>query len=156
MNAIKKKFKSQNFSELPSLTVKERDIRSPTKFKDLRSRMISPVSTRSKNKSYPLPKSRRELETLTHLSPYTINSTEEQSIIHERVRMKVIEAKMSRFSGFKSPRILSKKLIDHINSSNQYEAPNFSEFTDAVHEHNHWEYSRKFKAQKNDLTMLSL
>ena len=48
-----------------------------------------------------------------------IQWTEEQDLINKRVRMKVIEAKMSRYAGFKSPRVLLNKLINNpINNTN--------------------------------------
>ena len=152
---IKKKLREieQKNSKLPLLSKGSRRVCSPTKMSDLKERMHSPVGDRVYNLT-----SRKKSSTSSNsesqnlMSSYTTQWTREQSIIHEKVRMKVIEAKMSRFAGFKSPRILHSKFFDNrIN----FDVSDFDvvETTEAAHRRKE---SKSLGIKNSDLSILSL
>ena len=72
--------------------------------------------------------------------------------------MRVLEARMSRFTGFKSPRILLSKLIDRSNVNDQYDYDilNASEVTNEVHNNEALKNSLNSRLQNKDLKFLSL
>ena len=92
------------------------------------------------------------------LEANTIELTEEQTIINEKAKMRVLEARMSRFTGFKSPRILLSKLIDHNSPNDKYdnEIMNAHEVTDEVHKIENLKNSLNPRLQNKGLTFLSL
>ena len=127
--------------------------------RELSRRMISPISYRKKkNTDAPLPLLILSPRRSNILDENTSEWTEEQTIINQKVKMRVLEARMSRFAGFKSPRILIKKLIDRtsICIQNKFDPINSIEVTDEVYKKENWENSSGCKFQNNDLTILSL
>ena len=137
----------------------DRNVKSPTKMREYRERMISPINFRKrKNTSAPLPLSILSPRPSNILDENTTEWTEEQTIINEKAKMRVLEARMSRFTGFKSPHILFKKLIDRMSICVQknFDSINSIEVTDEVYKNENWENSSSFRYQNNDLTILSL
>ena len=104
--------------------------------RELSRRMISPISYRKKKNTHaPLPLLILSPRRSNILDENTSEWTEEQTIINQKVKMRVLEARMSRFAGFKSPRILIKKLIDRtsICIQNKFDPINSIEVTDEVY-----------------------
>ena len=98
---IKWKVGSQKYSKLPSLNSNDRKVKSPTKMWELTSRMTSPVYLRKrKNKSTLIQPSILTPRLRNVLDANTSDLTEEQSMINEKAKMRVLEARMSRFTGF--------------------------------------------------------
>ena len=126
---------------------------------ELTARIISPINTRARKfKSNPLSSSILTPEPCRTLLKNTIEWTEEQSIIQEKAKMRVLEARMSRFTGFKSPRILLSKLIDQNSTSGQYnyDIINPVEVTEEVQKNEKVKHLINRRLQNKDLTVLSL
>ena len=72
--------------------------------------------------------------------------------------MRVLEARMSRFTGFKSPRILLSKLIDQNSTSGQYnyDIINPVEVTEEVQKNEKVKHLINRRLQNKDLAVLSL
>ena len=118
----KRKVTTQKQSKLPSLSGRERLICSPTKMNEFRTRMLSPVNTRARKYDCgSIPPAILTPEPCRILEANTIELTKEQTIINEKAKMRVLEARMSRFTDFKSPRILLSKLIDHNSPNDKYD-----------------------------------
>ena len=98
----------------PNLNLKERKHRSPTKIFEFKKRIVSPTTTgRLKFCSSKVVAHRDQIETNDLIHNCVAKFTEEQSIINDKVKLRVLEARKARFAGFKSPRILLNKLIDN-------------------------------------------
>ena len=155
-----RKVASQKNPNLPFLNGRDRKVKSPTKMSELTFRMASPTYFKNrKNTSAPLPSSILTPRLRNVLNANTTQWTEEQSIISERAKIKVMEARMSRFTGFKSPRILLNKLLDQMNTSDQndFDTINLIEGTDEVLKSDKWKInSLSFKVRNRDLANLSL
>ena len=126
---------------------------------ELKTRMLSPVNTRArKYNSESIPPVILTPEPCRILEANTIELTEEQTIINEKVKMRVLEARMSRFTGFKSPRILLSKLIDRNSPNYKYdnEIMNAHEVTDEVHRNENMKNSLNPRLQNKSLRLLSL
>ena len=120
LSKIQRKVGSQKHSKLPSLNARDQKVKSPTKMRELASRMTSPVYLRKrKNISAPIQPPILTPRLCNVLDANTSDLTEEQSMINEKAKMRVLEARMSRFTGFKSPRILINKLISRMNTCDQ-------------------------------------
>ena len=154
-----RKATTQKQSKLPSLNGRERSNGSPTKMSEFRTRLLSPLNSRArKYNSGSIPPAILTPEPCRTLEANTIECTEEQTIINEKAKMRVLEARMSRFTGFKSPRILLSKLIDRSSANDQYDYDimNASEVTDEVHNNETVKNSLNSRLQNNDLKLLSL
>ena len=120
-------------SRLPSINKREQNVRSPIHIAQYRKRAMSPIQTQNistKNWIADQNFNRSDIPSPTH--KYTIEWTHEQSIINEKVRVRVQEAKLLRFTGFKSPRALILKILDNHNIWNKYEL-GFNNFSNEVH-----------------------
>ena len=137
----------------------KRRVWSPTKMGDLKKRMLSPIGDRVCNLSSRITRdSSSSPDSLKQINSFTTNWTREQSIIHEKVKMRVFEAKMSRFAGLKSPRVLLSKLLDNRinNDSNDYDVIESSEVADVVTETSKWNNTWGFKLRTSNMHKLSL
>ena len=86
---------------------------------------------------------------------YTIDCTEEQAIINEKVKAKVLEAKMLRFTGFISPRILMRKIGNYSNNKD-VKIIESEDNVDSVNKKEMYSKRRSFRLQSKDITVLSL
>ena len=151
--------KFQKGSQLPSIKANDKRGWSPTKMSDFKKRMVSPITTR--NMTYHSTKVTPALVSPVSIDPisrYMIQWTEEQAMINDKVRLKVLEARMSRFTGLKSPRILLSKLTERENSLDQYDfdCDEPSNTTDAVHIDEKYEKCKSLKLQAKDISSMSL
>ena len=117
-----KRLPKTKHSCLPIINKRERNGQSPISITQYRKRAMSPIQTRIIS-----PQNRMADQSLNNSnipSPtykYTIECTLEQSIICEKARVRVQEAKLLRFTGFKSPRALILKILDNHNIWNKSE-----------------------------------
>ena len=89
-------------------------------------------------------------------SKYIIDCTEEQAIVSGKARVKVHEAKMSRFMGFMSPRILMRKIVDFSNDNESSELVESEKDFDIVNKKEKYLKRRSLKFQSKDRVVLSL
>ena len=143
----------------PNLNLKERKPRSPNKIWEFKQRIVSPFTTgRRKIFSSKAVALGDQIETNDLIHNYVTTFTEEQSIINDKVKLRVLEARMARFSGFKSPRILFNKLIDNQSNTNKYDFDVISPTIklDELRTKEKYEKSQSFKFDCQGISNLSL
>ena len=115
---------------------------------EIKKRILSPASSNRMELISPRAvKIEGQFETRDLAHNYVTNFTEEQSIINSKAKSRVLEVRMSRFAGFKSPHILLSKLIDNQNSINKDDLDAVSPFNgvDAVQIKEKIRMNRKIK-----------
>ena len=124
---------------------------------DYKARITSPLFTRNhRSIRTKNTKTRTDGESANLTSKYTIDCTEEQAIVSNKARIKVLEAKMSRFMGFMSPRILKRKIVDSSNDNEIFKIVESEKDFDIVNKKEKYPNRRSFKFQSKDIIILSL
>ena len=136
-------------SSLPTINKRERNVRSPMGIAEYQRRVVSPIQTRNlNNQEWTVDQNFNNSGITSPTFQYTIEWTEEQSIINEKARIRVQEAKLFRFTGFKSPRVLIRKIFDSQSNWGKYEldTSDSSNEMDVVHTKERFGKSLFFKS----------
>ena len=107
---------------MPSINKREQNERSPIHTAQYRKRAMSSIQTRNistQNWTADQNFNSSDIPSPTH--KYTIEWTHEQSIMNKKVRVRMQEAKLLRFTRFKSPRALILKILNNHNIWNKWE-----------------------------------
>ena len=124
---------------------------------DCKARIASPLFTRNhRSNRTKNTKTRTDGESANLTSKYTIDCTEEQATVSDKAKVKVLEAKMSRFMGFMSLRVLMRKIIDFSNDNESSELVESERDFDIVYKKERYQKRRSLKYQSKDKVVLSL
>ena len=147
---------SNKHAKLSAIKDKER-VSSPAKMSDYKARIASPLFTQNyRSNRIKNTKTKMNGESANLTSKYIIHCTEEQAIVSGTARIKVFEAKMSRFMGFMSPRILMRKIVDFSNDNEGSELVESEKDFDIVNKKEKYLKRRSLKFQSKDRVVLSL